>query len=106
MNGISNDHRLFNLRFLCPNCHSQTSTYCGKQLKGYTNIDHRCIDCNISIRRKSNRCKKCAAKRQSTKINWLDTPKLILMVKEMGYQEVGRRLGVSGNAIKKRIRNH
>ena len=29
-NGIRNDHRLTNLRFLCPNCHSQTETYCGR----------------------------------------------------------------------------
>jgi transposase len=30
INGINNDHRLENLRWLCPNCHSQTETYCGK----------------------------------------------------------------------------
>lgn len=30
INGINNDHRLENLRFLCPNCHSQTTTYGGK----------------------------------------------------------------------------
>ena len=30
INGVSNDHRLENLRFLCPNCHSQTETFCGK----------------------------------------------------------------------------
>ena len=30
INGDSSDHRLGNLRFLCPNCHSQTETYCGK----------------------------------------------------------------------------
>jgi hypothetical protein len=28
INGINNDNRLKNLRLLCPNCHSQTSTYC------------------------------------------------------------------------------
>lgn len=27
INGINNDNRLENLRFLCPNCHSQTVTY-------------------------------------------------------------------------------
>lgn len=27
INGLNNDNRLENLRFLCPNCHSQTSTY-------------------------------------------------------------------------------
>ena len=32
-NGISNDNRLENLRFLCPNCHSQTETYAGKNNK-------------------------------------------------------------------------
>lgn len=29
-NGVNNDHRIDNLRFLCPNCHSQTDTYAGK----------------------------------------------------------------------------
>lgn len=33
MNGISNDNRLENLQILCPNCHSQTDTYCGKNKK-------------------------------------------------------------------------
>lgn len=32
-NGINNDHRLENLRILCPNCHSQTETYAGKNSK-------------------------------------------------------------------------
>ncbi len=30
INGVRNDNRLENLRFLCPNCHSQTKTYAGK----------------------------------------------------------------------------
>lgn len=30
VNGKSDDHRLDNLRMLCPNCHSQTETYAGK----------------------------------------------------------------------------
>lgn len=30
INGMPNDHRLENLRLLCPNCHSQTHTWCGK----------------------------------------------------------------------------
>lgn len=33
INGINNDHRYENLRFLCPNCHSQTETYSGKNKK-------------------------------------------------------------------------
>lgn len=30
VNGIWNDNRLSNLRIVCPNCHSQTESYCGK----------------------------------------------------------------------------
>jgi hypothetical protein len=33
-NGIANDNRLENLRFICANCHSQTDTYAGKNSKG------------------------------------------------------------------------
>lgn len=32
INGNSRDHRLSNLRILCPNCHSQTDTYAGKNI--------------------------------------------------------------------------
>jgi predicted RNA-binding Zn-ribbon protein involved in translation (DUF1610 family) len=33
INGINNDDREDNLRLLCPNCHSLTETYCGKNNK-------------------------------------------------------------------------
>lgn len=32
INGVCSDHRLDNIRFLCPNCHSQTDTYGGKNI--------------------------------------------------------------------------
>jgi 5-methylcytosine-specific restriction endonuclease McrA len=33
INGVNDDHRLQNLRFLCPNCHSQQDTYASKNRK-------------------------------------------------------------------------
>lgn len=33
INGVNNDNRLSNLTILCPNCHSLTSTYRGKNKK-------------------------------------------------------------------------
>lgn len=33
INGINTDNRIENLRLLCPNCHSQTETYCGRNKK-------------------------------------------------------------------------
>ncbi len=32
IDGNSHNHRLENLRMICPNCHSQTITYCGKNI--------------------------------------------------------------------------
>lgn len=40
INGKNNDNRLENLRFLCPNCHSQTSTYgCRNKLVNESKYD-------------------------------------------------------------------
>ena len=39
MNGDSSDHRIENLTMLCPNCHSQTSTYCRGQAKNKCGCD-------------------------------------------------------------------
>ena len=33
INGDHKDNRIENLRFLCPNCHSQTETFCTRQLR-------------------------------------------------------------------------
>jgi len=45
INGNSVDNRRENLRFLCPNCHSQTETYCGKGNTGKTKVsDDELID--------------------------------------------------------------
>lgn len=32
IDGNRDNHTLSNLRFLCPNCHSQTNTYCGRNI--------------------------------------------------------------------------
>jgi Zn finger protein HypA/HybF involved in hydrogenase expression len=33
INGINDDYRIENLRILCPNCHSQTKTFAGRNIK-------------------------------------------------------------------------
>lgn len=38
INGINNDNRLENLRFLCPNCHAQSDTYAAKNIVKKKNI--------------------------------------------------------------------
>ena len=50
INGISTDHRLDNLRLLCPNCHSQTETYCGRNKRKKSSVkcpmDYQCVSAN------------------------------------------------------------
>lgn len=36
INGVSDDHRITNIRLLCPNCHSQTDNYAGRNKKHLT----------------------------------------------------------------------
>ena len=38
INGINNDNRVENLRYLCPNCHATTETYRGKNIKPKINV--------------------------------------------------------------------
>ena len=44
-NGNRNDHRLENLRMLCPNCHSQTETYAARNKKWRCRLDGTAPNC-------------------------------------------------------------
>lgn len=58
INGINNDNRLENLRFLCPNCHTQTSTFGSKRRK---KKQKKCSRCGkvIGLNTKTDFCRKC-----------------------------------------------
>ena len=65
----------------------------------------KCIDCRTPVYRTSKRCKACDTKRpRKTKIEWPDVDDLIDLVKSTSFVSVARELGVSDNAIRKRIR--
>jgi len=101
INGDSSDNRLENLRILCPCCHSQTETFSGKRKM----IRNHCSVCYRQISKNSTKCRKCASKAQKTKIHWPNHNNLLAMVCEYGFKGTGRKLGVSDNAIRKRIRS-
>lgn len=96
INGVHNDHRKENLRFLCPNCNSQTTTFSGK------NVFHekkKCI-CGKLIGIKSNCCRTCSSF-NTRKINWPNSEELQKMLWEIPTIEISNRLGVSDKAVKK-----
>lgn len=48
------NHSLLNLKLLCPNCHSQTDTYCGRNKNKFVDIDKRIKIINSEIKYKTN----------------------------------------------------
>src|SRR5690242_509190 len=61
INGNSRDDRLENLRFLCPNCHTQTSTYCGRNTLRKRPVKQHICGCGAAMGLYSKRCTKCAS---------------------------------------------
>lgn len=108
INGINSDNRLENLRIICPNCHTQTPTFSGRN--GGRANNNNCNVCGVRIAKKSSKCQRChltqVGRNQKTKISWPETNELINLTSEFGFREIGRRLGVSDNAIRKHIAKH
>lgn len=63
INGKHFDHRLNNLRLLCPNCDSQTETFKGRnrKIQKIQKEKYFCIKCGkkLNQKRKTNSCIKC-----------------------------------------------
>lgn len=61
INGDWRNNTPENLQFLCPNCHSQTESYCGKKNKR----EDKLCPCGVVIKRRSTNCKKCCYKNKT-----------------------------------------
>lgn len=115
------DDRIENLRFLCPNCHSQTDTFGSvkdreslRTNKGHGSLTTPCKQCGNEIRYPATRKKppplfcgaSCLRKDQSlnTKASWPDDKTLSKMVNSTPVTTVAKVLGVSGTAVAKRCK--
>jgi hypothetical protein len=65
-----------------------------------------CLDCSVIIAKGSTRCRTCASYQQPTKITWPSIRELKSRIASSSYSAVARELGVSDNAVRKRIKNH
>lgn len=100
INGIHNDNRLENLRWVCPNCDSQLDTYCGRNQKD-KKIHYYCIDCGVEITGKALRCVKCDHKLQRKVADRPSKEELKEMIRTIPFTEIGRRFNVADNTIRK-----
>lgn len=128
INGDHFDNRLENLRIICPNCHAQTSHYRGRAKKNqqqnksrtktihnkdcvntYADTDvnkfYQCKSCNAKLKRKTKTglCSKCVIYK-NRKVIRPSFGQLLKDLSTMSYCAVGRKYGVSDNAIRKWIK--
>lgn len=110
INGDRFDHRRSNLRLLCPNCDSQTSTFCGRNKRAGTPLRVVCADCGKPCTPRSFRCKTCFLKQlhkrpHTPKIEWPPNSMLVEKLKSYGgnFCALARELGVTDNAIRKHL---
>jgi transposase-like protein len=113
-NGVRNDNRLENLRIVCPNCAATLDTHCGRSAK-VVREPRRCKRCDREFTPKSSTQRYCSrrcgtrwdrptARRRVRKAIRPPYEQLRREIHELGYSAVGRKYGVSDNAVRKWIR--
>lgn len=101
IDGDNRNNTMENLRWLCPNCHSQTRTYAGKNIKKERK-KYYCIDCGIEITGQSERCHKCASiLRQKTNRPSKDDLEALIKSHNGNFSEVAKIYNITDNSIRK-----
>ena len=115
-NGDSTDNRLENLRVVCPNCNATLDTHCGRNPRLHGRLCTRCGETYSASHRGQRFCSRTCAQRhlRAGRPN-LSTRKvverppyghLVAEVDALGWEETGRRYGVSRNAVRKWVRTY
>lgn len=109
IDGNNKNNELSNLRWICPNCDRQLPTFAGRnpkakisysRSKDSNEITNHCIDCGAEISRSAIRCVECGHQsRQTTERP--SKEELYQEISNSNFSAVGRKYGVSDNAIRK-----
>jgi hypothetical protein len=115
INGISNDNRIENLRMVCANCAATLDTHCGRNLPR----ERVCPGCGQTFVPRNIRHRHCSEKCWGTvlararrgvpqpgkrKVERPSYTQLMADVASMSFVAIGRKYGVSDNAVRKWIR--
>lgn len=114
VNGVADDHRLANLRIVCPNCNATLDTHCGKKNRRIRE-PRICLHCLEVFKPRSDEQRYCSGDCGSRWDRGMPRPerrlverpaedKLRQELAESSYSAVGRKYGVSDSAIRKWVR--
>lgn len=116
INGIADDHRLENLQIVCPNCAATLPTHCGRHNRR-TPFEATCPICGVMFEPRFRRQRYCSQACGYRRLEGVPQPErrrvprppyaqLVREVHAMGWLAVGRRYGVSDNAVRKWVRQY
>ena len=102
INGVHNDNRIENLRWVCPNCNQQLPTTGYKKMRTVDkpHKQYLCSKCGKPINKQSTLCKDCYSLEQQI-VERPTRDALKSMIRTKTFEELGRQYGVDGNAVRK-----
>jgi hypothetical protein len=115
INGVADDNRLENLRIVCPNCDATLDTHCGRANRLIVE-DQACLRCGALFtpafphqRYCSRACgsrydRKGVPRPGARRVQRPPYERLVAEVAARGWSAVGRKYGVSDNAVRKWVR--
>jgi hypothetical protein len=113
VNGVRDDNRIENLRIVCPNCAATLETHCGRKNRL---ASRNCRRCGAEYQPRSARQQYCSRacglrhprtpgpRPSAWKVPRPPYEQLLREIADDGWSAVGRRYGVSGNAVRKWVR--
>lgn len=115
INGVATDNRLENLRIVCPNCAATLDTHCGRKNR-IEREPRSCLHCGTRFIPKYGAHRYCSQacgihskgprepKPKTRKVERPSYEQLMDDVSSMSLLAIGRKYGVSDNAVRKWIR--